>query len=445
MQDILQTKGDSSWFVQDRFGLFIHWGLYSMGARHEWLRNIEGISNEEYDFKYFQRFDPDLYNPEKWAEAASNAGMKYFVITAKHHEGFALWDSKVSTYNAMHSPANRDLLRPMVDAFRARDMRVGFYYSLIDWHHGQYIVDASNHPHRNNPELIKKMNQGRDQMKYVDDLHAQVRELLTEFGDIDVLWFDFSFPDLKDRLDFSKGKGREAWRSEELYRMIRELQPNILVNDRLNLDGMNGDVKTPEQYQPRGRFMVDGKPAVWEACQTLSGSWGYFRDEFSWRSTRQLLSTLIDCVSKDGNLLLNIGPTGRGEFDYRALDRLEGMGKWMHYNSRSIYGCTEAPAEFATPEHCRLTYNPDKKRLYIHLFDWPYKHLHLDGKAYVERAEYAQLLHDGSEVLFKGLESWQEDAHSALSAGFDDKETLTLLLPQTEPNVEIPVIELFLK
>jgi alpha-L-fucosidase len=443
MQDLLQAKGDSSWFVKDRFGLFIHWGLYAMGARHEWLRNKEEISNEKYDFKYFKRFDPDLYDPAKWAEAASNAGMKYFVITTKHHEGFALWDSKTTDYKATNTPANRDLLHPMVDAFRAKDMRVGFYHSLIDWHHENYIVDRANHPHRQNEELLLKMNQGRDQKKYAEYLHGQVRELLTEFGDIDLLWFDFSFVNKEDRLDFSKGKGREAWNSEELYRMIRKLQPQIMVNDRLDLDGIYGDMKTPEQYQPRAHIMVDGKPVVWEACQTLSGSWGYYRDEYSWRSSRQLLSTLIDCVSKDGNLLLNVGPTGRGEFDERALNRLESMGKWMHYNSRSIYGCTEAPAEFAVPEHCKLTYNPDKKCLYIHIFDWPYKHLHLDGSAYLEQVEYAQFLHDGSEVLFKGLEPWQE--HAALSAGSDGSNTLTLTLPQVEPNVEIPVIELFLK
>jgi alpha-L-fucosidase len=138
-----------------------------------------------------------------------------------------------------------------------------------------------------------------------------------------------------------------------------------------------------------------------------------------------------------------VGPTGRGEFDSRALKRLEGIGRWMHFNSRSIYNCTEAPAEFAAPEQCKLTYNPEKKRLYIHIFDWPYKHLHLDGRSYVEQVEYAQFLHDASEVQFKGLEEWQ--VHSALNAGFDTENTLTLTIPQQEPNVEVPVIELFLK
>ncbi len=217
------------------------------------------------------------------------------------------------------------------------------------------------------------------------------------------------------------------------------MQPKIILDDRLDLPGV-GDIKTPEQFQPRDWPLVDGQRVVWEACQTFSGSWGYHRDEMTWRSTDELIRTLIDCVSKGGNLLLNVGPTGRGEFDYRALDRLEGIGAWMRQHSRSIYGCTQAPAEFACPQDCRLTYNPDKKRLYVHILAWPYKHLYLDGKAYGERVEYAQLLHDASEVRIKGLEAWQ-----AAQTNKSDKVELPLLLPQVKPNVTVPVVELFLK
>ena len=436
------TTGDTSWFQNDRFGLFIHWGLYALPARHEWVKSNERIHDDIYDNKYFKHFEPDLYDPSRWAKAASGAGMKYFVVTTKHHEGFCLWDSKLTEYKAPNTPIGKDLLTPMVDAFRTEGMKVGFYHSLIDWHHRSYVVDGSNHPRRGDD--LAALNSGRNQMKYADYLHGQVRELLSQFGKVDALWFDFSFPDKSDPENFEKGKGRAAWRSEELYKIIRELQPGIVLNDRLNLDDpATWDIKTPEQFQPRAWYQVDGKPVVWEACQTLSGSWGYHRDESSFRSVRQLITTLIDCVSKGGNLLLNVGPTGRGEFDYRALDRLEGIGKWMHINSRSIYGCTEAPAEFEAPENCSLTYNPDKKRLYVHVHSWPYKHLHLDGKAFLQRVEYAQFLHDASEIKFRSVESWQE--HAALSAGFDSSKTLTLELPQLEPNVEIPVIELFLK
>ena len=442
MDNQIQTTGDTSWFTQDRFGLFIHWGLYALPARHEWVKSQEQIQDDIYDNKYFRHFEPDLYDPEMWAKTAAKAGMKYFVVTTKHHEGFCLWDSKLTDYKAPSTPIGKDLLKPMVNAFRSEGLKVGFYHSIIDWHHPEYVVDTANHPRREDD--LSVLNTGRNQMAYADYLHGQVRELLTNFGKVDVLWFDFSFPDKSDPDNWEKGKGRDAWRSEELYKIVRELQPNVVLNDRLDLDDPSTwDIKTPEQFQPRAWYSVNGNKVVWEACQTLSGSWGYYRNEQSFRSVRQLISTLIDCVSKGGNLLLNVGPTGRGEFDYRAIERLEGIGKWMHANGRSIYGCTKAPDGFTTPENCTLTYNPDKKRLYVHIHSWPYKHLHLDGKAFKDRVEYAQFLHDASELKFRSVEPWQEA--SALAAGFDAANTITIELPQTEPNVEIPVVELYLK
>jgi alpha-L-fucosidase len=185
---------------------------------------------------------------------------------------------------------------------------------------------------------------------------------------------------------------------------------------------------------------VNGQPVVWEACQTFSGSWGYFRDEESWKSVDQLVQMLIDGVSKGGNLLLNVGPTGRGEFDERALDRLAGMGEWMRRHGRTIYGCTAAPAEFQAPQDCRLTYNPEKKRLYVHVFAWPFRHLHLDG--FAGKVEYAQLLHDASEV---GMKTYgPNDAHSHTTVAASET-VLTLELPVKKPNAVVPVIELFLK
>ena len=433
MLKTLKTPGDTSWFVHDRFGMFIHWGLYSMPARHEWVRHNEKIPNEVYDSKYFKRFDPDLYNPEAWARAAANAGMKYFVITTKHHEGFCLWDSKVTDYKATNTPAKRDLLRPMVDAFRKENLHVGFYHSLIDWHHENYVIDPHIGPYRELPaEERAKMNAKRDQAKYAKYLHAQVKELLSEFGKIDVLWFDFSYP----KPDGS-GKGHKDWDSEKLYKLIRKLQPHVILDDRLDMDG-GWDIKTPEQFQPRGWVMHKGQPVVWEACQTFSGSWGYHRDESTWKSLEMLVQMMIDTVSKGGNLLLNVGPTGRGEFDERALDRLNGMGEWMKRHSRSIYGCTQAPAEFQAPTDCRFTYNPETNRLYVHLFAWPFGVLYLDGLG--DRVEYAQLLNDGSEIIQKGVEPWQ-----AVHFGQQDKNTLELRIPIVKPNVTVPVIELFLK
>ena len=419
------TDGDTEWFTHDRFGLFLHWGLYALPARHEWVKNMEKIDNETYS-KYFKHFDPDLYDPKLWADAAANAGMKYFVVTTKHHEGFCLWDTALTDYKAPNTPYGKDLLHPMVDAFRAKNMKTGFYHSLLDWHHLDYTVDDM-HPMRDDASA-RAANAERDMARYAEYLHGQTRELLTQFGKIDILWYDFSY----------EGKGKDAWQSEKLLQMVRELQPGIILNDRLNLD--NGwDIKTPEQFQPREWVQVDGKRVVWEACQTLSGSWGYHRDEESWKSVEMLLQMLVDSVSKGGNLLLNVGPTGRGEFDARALDRLQGMGEWMKRHSRAIYGCTQAPSEFQTPQDCRLTYDPARKRLYVHLFAWPYKYLHLDGMA--GRVEYAQLLNDASEV--KMLHSVPEAAYGAMTET-REASLLSLELPVKKPAAAIPVIELFL-
>ena len=423
--ETVRTDGDTDWFVHDRFGMFIHWGLYSLPARHEWVKHYEQIPDEIYDSKYFRHFDPDLYDPERWAEAAANAGMKYFVITTKHHDGFCLWDSALTEYKAPNTPCGKDLLRPMVDAFRAKDLRVGFYHSLIDWRHPDYVCDAHHPPAIPDRE---EANKTRDMARYVQYLHGQTRELLTQFGKIDLLWYDFSY----------EGKGKEAWQSEKLLSLIRELQPGIILDDRLGLDH-GWDVKTPEQFMPREWVKVNGKPVVWEACHTFSGSWGYHRDEESWKSVETLLLMLIDCVSKGGNLLLNVGPTGRGEFDIRVLDRLSAMGEWMKRHSRSIYGCTQAPPEFKTPQDCRLTYNPRTRRLYVHILAWPFVELHMDGLD--GKVEYAQLLNDASEVKIEARPDWQTMfAEDAAPAG-----SITLRLPVKKPNVTIPVIELFLK
>jgi len=433
------TVGDTSWFTQDRFGLFIHWGIYALPARHEWVKQREQISDEVYD-QYFRHFDPDLYDPELWAEAASGAGMKYFVVTTKHHDGFCLWDSALTDYKATNTPSGRDLIAPMAEAFRGRGMKVGFYHSLIDWHHPHFVIDDV-HSMRNHPER-DKLNEERVQAKYAEYLHGQVRELLTGYGKVDVLFYDFSYPSgAHGRPEGFQGKGRDDWESEKLIALTRQLQPGIVVNDRLDLLDVEGgwDIRTPEQFMPRQWVEVDGQPVVWETCQTFSGSWGYHRDESSWKSVEQLLQMLIEIVGKGGNLLLNVGPTGRGEFDERALDRLAGMGEWMKRHSRSIYGCTAAPEEFACPQDCRLTYNPDTKRLYVHLFAWPFRQLHLDGLA--GKVEYVQLLNDASEVRFV-----EKQAHQAeVDGGGGGGHTLTLELPVQQPNVAIPVVELFLK
>jgi alpha-L-fucosidase len=337
--------------------------------------------------------------------------MRYFVVTTKHHDGFCLWDSDLTDYKVTNTPWGRDLIGPMVEAFRAEGLRVGFYHSLVDWHHPEFPVDGM-HPQRDDEEF-KARHANRDIRRYREYLHGQVRELLTRYGQVDYLFFDFSYAQRT-----WNGKGAADWHSEELLAMVRELQPTALVNDRL---GIPGDFVTPEQYQPVAPLQREGRPVLWEACQTLNGSWGYDRDNRDYKTADQLLRMLVDGVAKDGNLLLNVGPTGRGRFDPDATRLLREIGDWMALHERSIRGC--GASEHVPPPDCRYTQRGD--RLYVHVLAWPYRHLHLPGLA--GRVEYAQFLHDASEVSMSPQEG-----------------TLTLNLPTVAPPVAIPVIELFL-
>ena len=420
-------------FKNRRFGLFVHWGLYAAAARNEWMRHYERTPDAEYR-QYFDHFDPDLYDPRAWAASAEAAEMRYAVLTTKHHEGFCLWDSALTDFKAPNTPAGRDLVAPFVEAFRERDLGVGFYHSLIDWHHPHFPIDGL-HPLRDDP-VARAANDQRDIAVYREYLHGQVRELLTRHGRIDTLWLDFSYTDhVHDGNVVWGGKGAQDWGSAELLRTVRELQPGILVNDR---SGLPGDFVTPEQYQPSGPMERDGVPVLWEACQTLNGSWGYHRDNRDFKSVGLLLRMLVDTVSKDGNLLLNVGPTGRGEFDAVALETLSGIGEWMRRHGRAIHGA--GPSAYTPPPDCRYTQRGT--RLYLHLFAWPFDAVHLPGLA--DRVVYAQFLHDASEVERELTDP--DDTHAyATSAAGQPPGTLTLNLPTHKPDVEIPVIELFLR
>lgn len=423
------TTGDTSWFVHDRFGMFIHWGLYALPARHEWVKSRELIDDVHYQ-RYFDHFSPDLFNPREWARVARAAGMKYFVITTKHHEGFCLWDSAYTDYKVTNTPWGKDLIAEVVDAFRSEGLRVGFYYSLIDWHHPHFPIDIY-HPLRDQPDAAQ-LNQGRDMRIYAEYLRNQIVELLTRFAPVDILWTDFSYPgrDYKGM----PGKGHLDWQSEALYHAIRAVAPRIILNNRMDLPDIPADIHTPEQYQPTEWVKVNGKPVVWEACQTFSGSWGYHRDESSWKSPEQLIRMLVNTVACGGNLLMNVGPTARGTFDDRALAALQVYAEWMRLHNRSIYGCTAS--DFTPPTDVRYTQNGN--RLFAHIFAWPFRHLELPGLA--GKVEYAQLLNDASEVPFKeaGVErSWDENGLKA--------DSIMLYLPVEKPRVTVPVVELFLK
>jgi alpha-L-fucosidase len=419
----------AKWFLQDRFGMFIHWGLYSLGARHEWLMNREEIDPQTYH-KYFEHFNPDLYDPNEWAQVARKAGMRYAVITAKHHEGFCLWDSKLTDYKATNTPYGKDLVQPWVKAFREAGLKVGFYYSLLDWHHPDFPIDFY-HPLRNQPDALE-LNKQRDIRRYQEYLHGQVRELLTDFGKIDLIWFDFSYPDRQHR--GIPGKGHKDWESEKLLELVRQLQPDILVNHRLDLPYGAADFYTPEQYQPQCWPTVEGLQVVWESCQTFSGSWGYYRDEQTWKSPAQLIEMLINDVACGGNLLMNVGPTGRGTLDRRATQALEEYRKWMSLHSRAIYNCTQS--EFTPPPGCRYTQNG--KRLYVHIYNWPFQEIFLPDLA--GKVEYAQFLNDASEIKLEAP-SHIQPVGDAQDLG---NGALHLELPVQKPDVIVPVIELFL-
>ena len=230
------------------------------------------------------------------------------------------------------------------------------------------------------------------------------------------------------------GKGKDDWQREKLIKMVRELQPELILNDRAEV---GGDINTPEQYQPNDWVTINGKPVVWEACQTFSGSWGYHRDESSWKSPEQLVQMIVNTVSCGGNILMNVGPTARGEFDSRALAALRIYGEWLHIHGRSIYGCTQS--EFTPPTDCRFTQNG--KRLYLHVFNWPFKHIHMNGLA--GKIEYSQLLNDGSEIPF--AEKKKDDMPHTSTAVRQESDSVMLTLPVIKPDVVIPVVEIFLK
>lgn len=431
-----KTPGNTAWFTHDRFGMFIHFGLYAMPARHEWIKNFECIPEEKYDL-YFKHFNPDLFDARDWARRAKEAGMKYAVLTSKHHEGFCLFDSQYTDYKITNTPFGRDLVREYVEAFRAEGLKVGFYYSLIDWHHPDFTIDTL-HPRRNDANAWE-LNEGRDMKRYAQYMRNQVTELLTNYGKIDILWFDFSYPDNNGtgELSWQKGKGRNDWEAEELIKTARSLQPELIIDNRADIDQ---DLWTPEQYQVE-EWVKDSKTGelvVWEACHTFSGSWGYHRDESTWKSPEMLIRLLINTVALGGNLLMNVGPTGRGEFDPRAKDALQTYCDWMHGNSRSIYGCTMAEPEFKAPKDCRFTQSVDGKRLYLHLLAYPYGHISLPNMA--DKVEYAQFLHDGSEV---GM-TVNSANHFSEGAAVEDN-LLVLHIPEVKPNQVVPVIELLLK
>lgn len=420
------TQERTAWFAHDRFGMFVHFGLYSIAARHEWVMNYEEITPQQYA-GYAEHFDPDLFDARAIARTARQAGARYVVLTAKHHEGFCLWRTDTTDFSAPRH-CGRDLVAEFVEAMRAEGLRVGLYFSLLDWSHPDYTVDR-HHPQRRRPD-VAELNADRDMARYRRYLHAQVTELLTRHGRIDYLFFDFTEPAEHEGLP---GKGPQDWDAETLLATCRRLQPEMVVNDRL---GIPADLVTPEQYQPTRPLEVDGRPVLWEACQTINGSWGYHRDNHDSKTPELLVRMLAGSVALGGNLLLNVGPTGRGEIAPRDAVLFEQIGEWMHRHARAVRGA--GPARFTPPSGVLYTQRED--RLYAHLLDWPFGMLHLPGLA--GRVRFARFLHDGSEILVREIPADQEAFNLVPAAPAPG--TLTLTLPTRRPDVPLPVIELLL-
>lgn len=354
------------WYVDARFGMFIHWGLYAIPARGEWVRSTEEIPKEDY-MKYFEEFDPQDCDPRVWAKAAREAGMQYVVMTAKHHDGFCLFDSQYTDFKSTNTKCKRDFVAEFVEAVRAEGLKVGLYFTLLDWFHDDYPhYGDKNHPMRNNPAYS---NEGRDFDRYLTYMHNQIREICTNYGKLDLLWFDFSYDDLRG----------EAWKATELIQMVRELQPDVIIDNRLEVSGegygslasgnptpYHGDFVTPEQMiPPEGIKDVNGKDMYWEACVTMNGNWGYHATDHYFKPASMLIKKLVECVSKGGNMILNIGPDAKGNIPEESARALKEIGAWMKKNGKSIYGCTKA--QIAKPEFGRITRN--EKSLFFHLYE----------------------------------------------------------------------------
>ena len=382
--------------MEKRFGMFIHWGLYAIPARatrSEWIRSVDCVSNEEYQL-YFDIFNPTDYDPRKWAKLAKAAGMKYAVLTAKHHDGFCLFDSALTDYKSTNTPIGKDLVKEYVEAFRAEGIMVGLYYSLLDWHHPDYpAYDDPHHPMRGN-EAYK--HQGEHFERYIEYMHGQVKELLTNYGKIDILWFDFHYNEMTG----------EKWEATKLVKMAREINPDLIIDDRIGGDikvkepvYYAGDFGSPEQMIPaNGVCDYRGNPIPWETCMTLNDNWGYSQRDMNYKSPKHVIRMLTECASKGGNLILNVGPDARGNIPKKSIEILTQVGEWMRLNGESIYGC--GIAKYPKPEWGRIT--KGDKAVYLHVIDLNQDTIAMPNFPY--KVKMATRLSDGS--LLSMEEPW---------------------------------------
>ncbi|MDG1301719.1 MAG: alpha-L-fucosidase [Opitutae bacterium] len=418
------------WWREARFGMFVHWGLYSIPAGKweekefkkggvEWIQSKAAISADVYEAELIPQFKPKAEFAEEWARIAKTAGCRYLVFTSKHHEGFALHDSKLTTFDAKDT-CGRDLFKEIVDATRAEGLKVGAYHSVIDWHH----PDAYTGGEFKLPFVRGTTNKGRDNAKYVDYLHGQTKEIMSNYGPIDIVWWDYS-----------SGQCRgESWRAKELISMVRELQPQIVMNNRLyrspeagwpnkhdwsegfSIDPQYGDFCTPEQkIPPNGVEGVD-----WETCMTMNTTWGYNQFDHKWKSPETLVHNLVDVVSKGGNYLLNIGPKADGSIPKESIERMEAIGNWMNINGDAIYETNASP--FGKPAWGRYTKKPGK--IYAHVFLWP---------------KGGKLIVPSGDIVVSKAYLLADRKQSALPIQQTEK-SLTITLPAEAPDLTASVI-----
>ncbi|HTC82812.1 MAG TPA: alpha-L-fucosidase [Rhizomicrobium sp.] len=366
------------WWHDAKFGMFIHFGLYAAHGRHEWAMEDEAIPVADYQ-KFTAGFNPAPGSPRKWAQLAKAAGMKYMVLTSKHHEGFCNWDTKLTNYNAVNFGPKRDVIKEYVEAARDEGLRVGFYYSLMDWHH---------------PDGARCQDDPQARRRFVDYTHGLIRELLTNYGKIDILWYDVSWP-----LD------AEGWESEKMNQMVFALQPDIIVNNRNRLAG---DFSTPEQTI---RAETGGR--AWESCMTLNDSWGFQRADDNWKTPRTVIRNLISCARDGGNYLLNIGPEPDGSIPPESIRILTEVGAWMKTGGRTIYGAD--PCQVSRNTYANFTRAGNS--LYMHVHFWPGSDVSISGlrqkvtsASILKTGQRVNVSQDGFRTLLTGLPAKAPDS-----------------------------------